>query len=49
MWPLVIFAGPKKYSDKAHVVTGEGTYAVVIEKNWLQLFREVQILLEEPW
>lgn len=30
------------------VVIGEGTHGVVVEKNRMQLFREVQLFLEEP-
>ena len=34
---------------KRLVVIGEGTHIVFTEKNRLQLFREVQLFLEEPW
>lgn len=33
---------------KRLVTIGEGTHAVVLEKNRFQLFREVQLFLEEP-
>ena len=33
---------------KRHVVIGEGTHAVMLERNRMQLFREVQLFLEEP-
>jgi fermentation-respiration switch protein FrsA (DUF1100 family) len=33
---------------KRHVVIGEGTHAVLLERNRMQLFREVQLFLEEP-
>jgi hypothetical protein len=29
-------------------VIGEGTHGVMMEKNRMQLFREVQLFLEEP-
>jgi len=32
---------------KRHVLIGEGTHSVMMEKNRLQLFREVQLFLEE--
>ena len=33
---------------KRYVVIGEGTHTVVMEKNRMQLFREVQLFLDEP-
>ena len=33
---------------KRHVVIGQGTHAVLLERNRVQLFREVQLFLEEP-
>ena len=33
---------------KRHVVIGQGTHTVMMEKNRLQLFREVQMFLDEP-
>jgi len=33
---------------KRHVVIGEGTHGVMLERNRMQLFREVQLFLEEP-
>ena len=33
---------------KRYVVIGEGTHTVIMEKNRMQLFREVQLFLEEP-
>ena len=32
---------------KRHVVIGEGTHRVMLERNRMQLFREVQLFLEE--
>jgi pimeloyl-ACP methyl ester carboxylesterase len=32
---------------KRHIVIGEGTHGVMLEKNRMQLFREVQLFLEE--
>jgi len=29
-------------------VIGEGTHTIILEKNRLQLFREVQLFLEDP-
>ena len=34
--------------SKRYVVIGEGTHTVVMERNRMQLFREVQLFLEEP-
>jgi len=42
-----IFANLKKTPWKRMVMIGEGTHSVVMEKNRLQLFREVQLFLEE--
>ncbi len=33
---------------KRYVVIGEGTHAVMMERNRMQLFREVQLFLDEP-
>jgi pimeloyl-ACP methyl ester carboxylesterase len=33
---------------KRYVVIGEGTHTVIMEKNRMQLFREVQLFLDEP-
>jgi pimeloyl-ACP methyl ester carboxylesterase len=33
---------------RRHIVIGEGTHGVMLEKNRTQLFREVQLFLEEP-
>ena len=33
---------------KRLVMIGEGTHTVIMEKNRLQLFNEVQLFLEEP-
>ena len=33
---------------KRLVMIGEGTHSVIMEKNRLQLFREVQLFLDEP-
>jgi pimeloyl-ACP methyl ester carboxylesterase len=43
-----LFATLKNTPVKRMVVIGEGTHGVVMEKNRLQLFREVQLFLEEP-
>jgi len=43
-----IFANLKNTPAKRMVMIGEGTHSVVMEKNRLQLFREVQLFLEEP-
>ena len=43
-----IFASLKNTRVKRMVRIGEGTHSVSIEKNRLQLFREVQLFLEEP-
>ena len=43
-----IFANLKNTPVKRMVTIGEGTHSVLIEKNRLQLFREVQLFLEEP-
>jgi pimeloyl-ACP methyl ester carboxylesterase len=34
--------------SKRYVVIGEGTHTVIMEKNRMQLFREVQLFLDEP-
>ncbi len=33
---------------KRYIVVGEGTHTVIMEKNRVQLFREVQLFLDEP-
>jgi pimeloyl-ACP methyl ester carboxylesterase len=43
-----IFANLKNTPVKRMVMIGEGTHSVVVEKNRVQLFREVQLFLEEP-
>ena len=43
-----VFAKLKNAPVKRMVMIGEGTHAVALEKNRLQLFREVQLFLEEP-
>jgi pimeloyl-ACP methyl ester carboxylesterase len=43
-----IFAKLKNAPIKRMVMIGEGTHSVVVEKNRLQLFREVQLFIEEP-
>ncbi len=43
-----IFASLKNAPIKRLVMIGEGTHNIVMEKNRLQLFREVQLFLEEP-
>jgi len=42
------FANLKNAPIKRMVMIGEGTHCVFMEKNRLQLFREVQLFLEEP-
>lgn len=42
-----LFSNLKKTPWKRMVIIGEGTHSVVMEKNRLQLFREVQLFLEE--
>lgn len=43
-----VFASLKNTPLKRLVMIGEGTHSIVMEKNRLQLFREVQLFLEEP-
>jgi pimeloyl-ACP methyl ester carboxylesterase len=43
-----VFTSLKKTSIKRLVMIGEGTHSIVMEKNRLQLFQEVQLFLEEP-
>lgn len=43
-----IFSNLKKVPTKRMVTIGEGTHWLFMEKNRLQLFREVQLFLEEP-
>jgi pimeloyl-ACP methyl ester carboxylesterase len=43
-----VFANLKNAPTKRMVMIGEGTHWVCVEKNHLQLFREVQLFLEEP-
>jgi hypothetical protein len=43
LFPLLKNAPLKRY-----VEIGEGTHTVIMEKNRLQLFREVQLFLDEP-
>ncbi|MGH8678309.1 MAG: hypothetical protein ACREUQ_08175 [Burkholderiales bacterium] len=38
----------KNVSAKRRVEIGEGTHSLIMEKNRMQLFREVQLFLEEP-
>lgn len=42
-----LFSHLKKTPWKRMVMIGEGTHSVVMEKNRMQLFREVQLFLEE--
>jgi hypothetical protein len=42
LFPLIVNAPWKRC-----VIIGEGTHSVVMEKNRLQLFREVQFFLEK--
>ncbi len=43
LFPLLKNAPAKRY-----VEIGEGTHSVIMEKNRMQLFREVQVFLDEP-
>lgn len=43
-----VFATLGRAPWKRYVVLGEGTHSIIMEKNRLQLFREVQLFLEEP-
>ena len=43
-----LFAGLTGAPYKRLVLIGEGTHSVMIEKNRMQLFREVQLFLDEP-
>jgi len=43
-----VFANLKNAPVKRMVMIGEGTHWIASEKNRLQLFREVQLFLEEP-
>jgi esterase/lipase len=42
LFPKLVNADPKRL-----VVIGEGTHSVLMEKNRMQLFREVQLFLDE--
>ena len=42
-----VFANLKNTPTKRMVMIGEGTHGIVMERNRLQLFREVQLFLEE--
>ena len=43
-----LFALLKNAPSKRYVEIGEGTHTVIMEKNRLQLFREVQLFIDEP-
>ena len=43
-----LFALLKNAPSKRYVEIGEGTHTVIMEKNRMQLFREVQVFLDEP-
>ena len=43
LFPKLVNAEPKRL-----VMIGEGTHGVMMEKNRMQLFREVQLFLDEP-
>jgi pimeloyl-ACP methyl ester carboxylesterase len=43
-----LFAQLTQAPRKRYVEIGEGTHTVIMEKNRLQLFREVQLFLDEP-
>ena len=42
LFPKLVNAEPKRL-----VIIGEGTHGVMMEKNRMQLFREVQLFLDE--
>lgn len=42
LFPQLVNAAPKRM-----VVIGEGTHSVIMEKNRMQLFREVQMFFDE--
>ncbi len=42
-----LFAKLTSAASKRYVVVGEGTHTLIMEKNRMQLFREVQLFLEE--
>jgi hypothetical protein len=42
LFPLLINAPEKRY-----IMIGEGTHSVLMEKNRMQLFHEVQLFLDE--
>jgi alpha-beta hydrolase superfamily lysophospholipase len=42
-----LFARLTSAPTKRYVVIGEGTHTVIMERNRLQLFREVQLFLDE--
>jgi hypothetical protein len=42
LFPLMVNAEPKRL-----VIIGEGTHSIINERNRLQLFREVQLFLDE--
>lgn len=43
-----VFAKLTNAPFKRYVIVGEGTHTVIMEKSRLQLFREVQLFLEDP-
>ena len=43
-----LFAKLTRAPKKRLVEIGEGTHTVIMEKNRMQLFREVQLFLDEP-
>ena len=43
-----VFAKLSRAPTKRMVEIGEGTHTVIMEKNRMQLFREVQQFLDEP-
>ena len=43
-----LFAQLKNAPSKRYVEIGEGTHTVIMEKSRMQLFREVQLFLDEP-
>jgi pimeloyl-ACP methyl ester carboxylesterase len=45
---LPYFAGLASAPYNRLVMIGEGTHSVMMEKNRMQLFREVQLFLDEP-
>lgn len=45
---VAIFSRLERAPRKRLVEIGEGTHFLLLEKNWMQLFAEVQLFLDEP-